>query len=573
MTQTARERVERLAGHRKTELVTGAADIRRALLEQLSEQSGIKWPSPKYRENPVGYCREILGVEPWYMQCQILEAMVEHPRGAVKSGHKIGKSDVIAMASSWVYSSFDDAMALMTSTTARQVDAILWLAFRKMHARSGKCVACKLEDPYDRTIGRPCPHSAIIPEKPAGLARTGLRSADFRSVMGFTAREAEAVQGSSGKNLWYFPDEASGIPAVIYEAMEGNRAGGAKLWMFGNPTKNEGEFYDAFNSKAKHYKTFTVSSELTPNVVEGREVIPGLATKEWVEEKKEEWGEDSPLYKVRVKGEFAEKEEGKIFSVHTISQAELRWHEINFVPDEKAVDRIARIRSLGRLFLGIDLAGATGTGDDEFFAFRRGPFIYELTKQPAFTEEGRLSAVLAVLERDRMPLEKPVVVIDRGGEIGAKFANHARAYVEDHPGAFELVTINASDAPRSPLIYGRMRDELTANYEKWLRNGGGIPEDTKLAAEMHEMEWKEVAGRLKVTPKPEIKKKLGRSPDRYDACVLSTWEPLYLSDATNAPMSVQRAVQQARAGQPTYRDDEDTPTGPMDPYESARAFR
>ena len=62
MTQTATERFARLTGERKRELVTGFADIRRALLEQLSEQSGIKWPSPKYRENPVGFMREILGV-------------------------------------------------------------------------------------------------------------------------------------------------------------------------------------------------------------------------------------------------------------------------------------------------------------------------------------------------------------------------------------------------------------------------------------------------------------------------------------------------------------------------------
>jgi phage terminase large subunit len=574
LTQTASERFARLTGERKRELITGAADIRHALLEQLSEQSGIKWPSPKYRENPVGFFREILGVEPWYAQCEILEAMVTHPRGAVKSGQKTGKSNIIAGASLWVYSSFEDAAVLMTSTTSRQVDSILWLELRKMLARSGKCVACKLEDPDDRTIGRPCPHSAIIPEKPANLARTGIHSEDFRSISGFTAREAEAVQGKSGKNLWYFPDEASGIPPQIFDAMEGNRAGGAKLWMFGNPTKNEGEFYDAFHSKAKFYWTYTISSETTPNVIEGREVIPGLAGRSHIEEKKEEWGENSPLYKVRIKGEFAEKEDGKIFSIHDIGEAELRWHEMNRIGDETAHAARARIQGFGRLFLGIDLAGATGMGDEEMFVSRRGPFMYGLTHKPGLTNESRLVEILAVLERDRLPREVPVVVIDRLGDIGSKFHNHARAFLEMHPGAFVLVSVRASDAPaRRPLIFGTMRDELTGNFEEWLRAGGGIPEDAKLTKEMHAMEWDHgQLGKLKVTPKKLLKKKLGRSPDRYDACVLAAWESLSLRDGIeDAPASVrEKAAQVAHAV--AHGAHMHVPAG-FDPYAGGDAFR
>src|SRR6185295_13195738 len=74
--------------------------------------------------------------------------------------------------------------------------------------------------------------------------------------------------------------------------------------------------------------------------------------------------------------------------------------------------------------------------------------------------------------------------------------------------------------------YDRVRDELTANLEKWLRDGGSLPEDVKLAGELHEPEWEiAINGRNKVTRKTELKKALGRSPDRYDAVALSAWEP------------------------------------------------
>src|SRR5204862_354817 len=145
-----------------------------------------------------------------------------------------------------------------------------------------------------------CPHSVVIEEEPGELARTGLKSVDFREIVGFTAREAEAVAGISGRNLLYILDEASGIPDEIYEAIEGNRAGGARVVLLGNPTKTTGEFFDAFHAKARFYKTITVSSEQTPNVVTGRDEIPGLATRAWIEEKREEWRPDSALYKVRV---------------------------------------------------------------------------------------------------------------------------------------------------------------------------------------------------------------------------------------------------------------------------------
>ena len=76
--------------------------------------------------------------------------------------------------------------------------------------------------------------------------------------------------------------------------------------MFSNPTQTSGEFYESHSrDKAALYKQIVISSEETPNAIEGRIVIPGLASRAWIEQKREEWGEESGLYKVRVKGEFA----------------------------------------------------------------------------------------------------------------------------------------------------------------------------------------------------------------------------------------------------------------------------
>jgi hypothetical protein len=531
--------------------VTFESDLLAAVREMLAAATEIRFPSTRYRADPVAFFREILGLEPWSRQVEILEAVRDNPRVAVRSGHKIGKSNVAAGLALWYYCSFPDARAIMSSTTARQVDQILWRELRMMRARGGRCVACKLEDPDGRRIKRPCPHSATIDGEIGELARTGLKSDDFREVVGFTAREAEAVAGISGRNLLYLVDEASGVPDEIFEAIEGNRAGGARIVMFSNPTRTSGEFFEAFHGKKSFYKTITVSSEETPNAVSGTNSIPGLAEREWIELKREEYGEESALYKIRIKGEHALHEDGRIFSVHAIAQAQQRWHE---TPES------------GRLFVGLDPAGPTGSGDETVFSTRRGLKQLAIVPMRGLTDEAHLVHLLGLLAKHKLPRETPVVVVDREGSIGSSLYGLLRNYAEMHAGAFELVGVRASDrAMRQPFIYARMRDELAANLEAWIRDGGAILEDTKLEAELHEWEWKQQAdGRLKLTPKPDVKKKLGRSPDRYDALALSVWEPLSLRE--NAPGAA-KDLAETKAHE---RDGYDAPA--IDPYAGAATW-
>lgn len=527
-------------------LFTILSDVLDAVSVELDKVNARRFPSAEYREDPVRFFREVLGVEPWSRQVEIIEAVRDHPRVAICSGHKISKSHTAAGLALWYYCSHVDARVVMSSTTARQVDQILWRELRMMRARSARCVACKAADPTGILIPRPCPHSVLIDGEQGELARTGLKSEDFREIVGFTAKEAEAVAGISGRNLLYILDEASGIPDAIFEAIEGNRAGGARVVMFGNGTRNEGEFFEAFHSKSRLYFTLRVSSEETPNVVEGREVIPGLATREWIEEKKIEWGVDSALYAVRVKGLHATLEEHKIFSLHVIEQAEQRWHTT---------------ADAGRLFIGLDPAGASGTGDETAFSVRRGLKHIALRRFRGLNDDAHLVHLLAMLSEFRLPRETPVVVLDREGPIGSSLAGKFAAHVELNPYVFELVLVRASDrAHRQPKVYDRVRDELAANLQAWLRDGGAILEDARLEKELHALEFKAATnGRLKLTPKTDLKKLLGGSPDAYDSLALSVWEPLSLNEPIAAA-----ALSDEPANTNAYG---------IDPYAAGRAWR
>lgn len=507
-------------------------DVRAAL----DEVSAIRWPNPIYVKDPVGFARNVLGQDPWEKQCEILEAIRDYDRVTVTSGHKIGKSHTAAQAAFWFYCSFDDARVVMSSTTARQVDEILWREVRRMRSRAGVCLACKVHRLTLSAKARarapfPCEHSAQVDGQISDLARSGLKADDLRQIVGFTAREPEAVAGISGGNILYIVDEASGVDDSIFEAIEGNRAGGAKILLFSNPTKTEGEFFESHNAKALQfdadglpvcdangrqkgfYFAITVSSEDTPNVKQGKRVVPGLATREWIEEKKAEWGEDSALYKVRVQGKFALNESGKIISLHLITEAE-RAHEC--------------AEADGRLHVGLDPAGPGEGGDETVFVARRGMKHLSTLAITGQDEDGIARELLGVLRANRRAGDLvPVVIVDSEGDVGAKVYAKLRAVasgVKDPAKRFEVVRVRSSERSRSPG-YARVRDELWANLQTWLREGGGLLEDTKLAKELHAPSWEAVPGnKVKATAKTELRQILGRSPDRADALALAVWD-------------------------------------------------
>lgn len=517
---------------RRYRMSTGLVE---ALDEALSEMTGIRFPDPYWWENPLEFWELVLGVEPWDRQRDVILAVRDHQRVAVKSGRRVSKSHTVAGIALCFYCAFRDARVVMTSTTARQVDAIIWRELEKMRARAGRCMACKRADPDGRRIPRPCEHSALVPGEAGRLARTGLKMnpidpTDFREVFGFTASEAEAVQGIAGEHLLFIVDEASGVAPEIFDAIDGNRAGGGRVVLFGNPTKTHGELFEAFGEKAKQnpedpkatgYYGITISSEESPNVAAGREIIPGLATQDWIEERKHEWGETSPLYKIHVKGEFAVNEDGKAFSIDDIAQAEQRYEGAS---------------EAGRLYIGLDPAGETGMGDESAFCPRRGLKSFSIVVRRGLTDEGHKVMLLGMIQERRVGREIPVVVMDRDGSVGARVYGYLRGYLESLPEndqpPFELFGLRGSDKPsRQADRYDRQRDATAANLVQWFRDGGAIAEDAKLTKELHTLEWRQlVNGKMKITPKDEIKKEIGRSPDRYDALSLSVWEPASVRD-------------------------------------------
>jgi phage terminase large subunit len=436
----------------------------------------------RYYDDPVGFARDILHVRLWKRQREIARAVAGSLRVAVRSGHKVGKSRLAAVLALWFVCTRANANVVMTSASARQVRRPLWKEVTKLHRESRGAIGGKLHK---------------VPD-------AGLQFDDGRSLVGFSTDEPEKMAGLSGEHLFFILDEASGIPEEIFEAIEGNRAGGARVVMFSNPTQQSGTFYDAFHTKREFWVCLHISSAETPNVIERKPLVPGLAGHEWVEEKAREWGTDSPLYQVRVKGDFADQAENAIIGLALVEAANDRWED---TPE------------IGALEFGVDPARF---GDDETVIYpRRGnkafvPIV--LHGQDVVDVAGHV--LKAVRELRRTPNEKPRVKIDTAGLGAGVFDILVRSE------EIEAIPVNSGEAAVDAEHYANLRAQLSFGVRDWLREGGAIPDDSKLLAELVAPMFSfDTRNRLLVEKKVDVKKRIGRSPDRADGLALAVFNP------------------------------------------------
>ena len=430
--------------------------------------------------DPVSFAHECLGIGTWERQDELLAACGEHKRVTVRSGHKISKSCSAAVIAWWFFHSFEYARVIITAPTAGQIRRILWREL-KIRARRAKI---------------PFPH---VPETPA----TGITSKDGeREIVGVSTDEAERMQGFSSPNMLYIIDEASGVTEEIFEAIEGNLAGGARVLMLGNPTQPTGKFYDSFNNEeeSQFWHQIHVSSW---EAARSERHIPGLATAEWCDEKLRSWGANDPRYQVRVEGNFADIAETQIIGLHSVHQAQLAW------PDTEG---------FGRLELGVDPARF---GDDEsVIAVRRGNKILTIRSFTKIDEHALADEVEKIVdEYHRKGETRALAKVDSAG-VGAGVVSVLRVR-----GKVDVLGVNGGDPALKDGKYINLRAQLWFDLADWLQAGGTLPKDSKLETDLlaPRYEFEDKSGRYKVEAKKDIKKRIRRSPDRADAVALAVF--------------------------------------------------
>lgn len=428
----------------------------------------IKW----WRENPVIFFKEILGIEPWSLQAKIAESVRDNSRTTVRSCSAGGKTTIAACIVLWFLSAYRPCTVLTTGKSFRQIKEQLWREIRTKHAQ------------------------AKIPIG-GNVTQTSLELADDWFALGFSTDEPDRITGFHNKHVLVIVDEASGVSDEVYGAIENPLAAGyTRLLLLGNPTQSVGKFRDSFTSR--NYKSFHISAFDTPTFT-GEGDFPFLISKKYVEEKKEEWGEDSPLYEVYIKGDFPSGETDRLIPFGLAEAATLR--EIR--PDKE--DLVA---------IGVDTARF---GDDENALYvRKGGKVIDSSFWRKCDTEANIGRISHKIKEH----PEAVVNIDEGYNPGV--VDGLRAL------KFRINGISFQGRAKAEKLFANIRAEMFWELAGRFKEGTiQIPNDKTLLKQVTDIKKKPLNrnDQIILESKEDMKHRGLKSPDRADALALCFMNP------------------------------------------------
>jgi hypothetical protein len=206
------------------------------------------------------------------------------------------------------------------------------------------------------------------------------------------------------------------------------------------------------------------------------------------------YGEDSPFWQARVRGQFPEQAEDALISLAWLEAARPAH-----IPDDDKSE----------LEAGVDVAGP---GDDEcVVCVRRGPQIIAMR---AWSEPDPRGAVLAFLAPYK---SRPISLnVDAIG-IGYNFGLHLR----DHGLPVNLVNVGESSS-YNPERFQNMKAELYWALRERFEAGeiAGLSDDTTIAQLATIRYQYTPQGRVKIESKEDARARGVKSPDRAEALML-----------------------------------------------------
>jgi hypothetical protein len=416
-------------------------------------------------------------------------------RIAVSSGNDIGKTALISMLAWWGTSTFEDCRTNITANTKNQLDTKTSPELAKWFRLALNCemflvnvTSIKVREEQHSQTWRIdlVPWSADNPAASAGLH-------------------------NRGKRLLLVIDESSEIPAIIFETAEPVLldADTEIIWViFGNPTRNQGPFYDAvFGSQRHLWKHY---------VIDSRDVES--TNKKQLQEWLETYGEDSDFFRVHARGLPPHSAEGQFIDNELVIKAQQRAPRS--LPDDALV-------------AGVDFAW--GGSDDNVVRFRCG---FDARSIPPVRVKGAASKDPAVMTGKLADVLTKTYDLPGGRKtkIDTLFFDSAgiAAPVESRLRALgfkNIIVVNfGADSPDPRCAY--FRDFMWWKMQQWLSDGA-IDKSADLAEDLAKpILVSERLNRIKLESKEDMQRRLTKlgldssSPDDGDALALTFAMPV-----------------------------------------------
>ena len=421
-----------------------------------------------YREDPVGFVRNVLGAQPLPWQEDFLRAIARGERRiSVRAGHGVGKSTVCSWALIWHATTRYPQKAVVTAPTAAQLFDALYAELKSWVNRLPDVLRDSFEVFSDRIVLKGAPESSFI------------------SVRTSSSERPEALAGVHSEHVLLVVDEASAVPEAVFEAAAGSMSGhSATTILISNPTRNSGLFYKTHHDLASDWFRMHVSCRENP-----------LVSSDFIRQIAATYGETSNAFRIRVLGDFALADDDTLIPAELVDGASDR--DVVASPGEPLV-------------YGLDVA-RFGT-DRTALCKRKGNVVLEIRHWGGLDLMQTVGAVMNEAKKDA-PAE---ICVDTIG-LGSGVADRLREM------GLNVRDVNVAESSAMNPNANRLRDELWLSVKDWLGTRAvKIPKDEVLRQELVAPRYTFTStGKVVVESKDGLKKRGMRSPDLADALCLT----------------------------------------------------
>lgn len=443
-------------------------------------------PDP-FVTDPVLWVEKKLNKPLWSMQRRILEAVRDYRYVAVQSCHGPGKSFTASCAASWWIDVHELGSQFLVTTAPSwpQVNSILWREIRRRH-REGDLPGRITQDCHW--------HMGAITKRDNAseeLVAMGRKPADY---------DESTFQGIHARYFMAVLDEAGGIPESLWNsvlALATNE--NSRILAIGNPDDPNSRFAKICRP-GSGWHVIKISAYDTPLFTGEpvtQEMAESLVSPLWVEDRKRDWGEGSPIWQAKVLGEFPDVSDEYLISPALIAKCQN-------VVDLPGLE-------LGKY--GLDIARF---GTDYSVMYRNRGGVVRLAK--AWSKKDTMtSAGLAAQQLNSHGDHKIPCHVDIIG-LGAGVFDRLRELGHD------VVPHQGSQRAHNPAKFKNRRSEVWWTFRELMEEGliDLDPADERLAAQLGSVKWTvDSAGRIEVESKEDILERGLPSPDHADAAVMS----------------------------------------------------
>lgn len=288
-----------------------------------------------YRDNPIGFLTDVLGVPKeyvWHKMEEVLNSVRDHQFTGVRAGHSVSKTFTSGRVVPWFKTCFQPSTIITTAPSDNQVKNQLWREIHSAYAGSKVPLGGKMTTLQWDVKPNPDILESLPPEQKELWEKNF--AIGFSTSPDSATEHATKMQGWHNTWLLVLLDEVCGLlPQIWRTVMEGLIIDDqCKVLAIGNPTDPNCDFARVCNSSDiekqdgketyisdEGWNVITIDARDNPNYIHNKRLIPGLASRGFVDRIIKKYGEDGDGTRIRVKGLFPSRKEGTYYGYQLVA--------------------------------------------------------------------------------------------------------------------------------------------------------------------------------------------------------------------------------------------------------------